>query len=75
MTDIARVIGLFVEAARRADRIGIELMPNCMPRTDILRSSSCRPCPTGGPTEYGGSLENRMRFLLELTRGGASGMA
>ena len=37
-----------------------------MPRTAICCTSSCRRCRTGATTHYGGSLENRMRFPLEV---------
>jgi 2,4-dienoyl-CoA reductase-like NADH-dependent reductase (Old Yellow Enzyme family) len=64
--DIARVIGLFVEAARRADRIGIELM-ELHAAHGYLAQQFLSPLSNRRTDEYGGSLENRMRFLLELT--------
>ena len=36
------------------------------PRTATCCTSSCRRCPTGATTRYGGSLENRARLLREV---------
>ncbi|WP_279580760.1 oxidoreductase [Fodinicola feengrottensis] len=39
---------------------------NCIARTDTCCRRSSRRCRTGGPDGYGGSLEGRLRFPLEV---------
>ncbi|MEE4239122.1 MAG: NADH:flavin oxidoreductase/NADH oxidase, partial [Anderseniella sp.] len=63
--DIARVIGLFVDAARRADRIGMELI-ELHAAHGYLAQQFLSPLSNKRTDKYGGSLENRMRFLLEM---------
>ncbi len=63
--DIARVIGLFGNAARRADRIGMELI-ELHAAHGYLAQQFLSPLSNKRTDKYGGSLENRMRFLLEM---------
>lgn len=63
--DIARVIGLFVDAARRADRIGMELI-ELHAAHGYLAQQFLSPLSNKRTDSYGGSLQNRMRFLLEM---------
>ena len=63
--DIARVIGLFVDAAMRADRIGMELI-ELHAAHGYLAQQFLSPLSNKRTDSYGGSLENRMRFLLEM---------
>ncbi len=63
--DIARVIGLFVDAASRADRIGMELI-ELHAAHGYLAQQFLSPLSNKRTDAYGGSLENRMRFLLEM---------
>ena len=39
---------------------------SCSARTRRSSAASCRRPPTGAPTSYGGSLDNRARLLLEI---------
>lgn len=57
----------FVAAARRADRIGLDFIE--MHSTHgYLMSEFLSPLANKREDEYGGSLENRMRFPLEVMR-------
>ena len=60
-----RIRKAFVATARRAVSLGIDASRSTA-RTAICCTSSCRRSPTAAPTSYGGSLENRMRFPLEV---------
>lgn len=63
--NIARVIGLFVDAAMRADRIGMELI-ELHAAHGYLAQQFLSPLSNKRTDSYGGSLQNRMRFLLEI---------
>jgi 2,4-dienoyl-CoA reductase-like NADH-dependent reductase (Old Yellow Enzyme family) len=63
--DIARVIGLVSDAARRADWIGMELV-ELHAAHGYLAQQFLSPLSNKRTDSYGGSLENRMRFLLEM---------
>lgn len=65
--DIARARAAFVSAARRAVRIGFDAIElHCA--HGYLAHSFMSPISNKRADRYGGSFENRMRFLLELTR-------
>ncbi|MFN4089126.1 MAG: NADH:flavin oxidoreductase/NADH oxidase [Alphaproteobacteria bacterium] len=59
------VVADFVAAARRADRVGIDLI-ELHGAHGYLLSSFLSPIANRRNDEYGGSLENRMRFPLEV---------
>jgi anthraniloyl-CoA monooxygenase len=63
--DLARVRDAFVDAARRADRAGFDLIELHMAHGYLL-SSFLSPLSNERDDEYGGSLENRMRYPLEV---------
>ncbi|HUI94723.1 MAG TPA: NADH:flavin oxidoreductase/NADH oxidase [Xanthobacteraceae bacterium] len=65
--DIARVRDAFVDAARRAVRIGFDAIELHMAH-GYLAHSFISPISNKRTDRYGGSFENRMRFSLELTR-------
>ena len=64
--DIARLIDDFVEAAKRADRIGFSFVDvkHCHGYLGHEFLSA-----VDRPGKYGGSLENRTRFLREIVAG------
>jgi anthraniloyl-CoA monooxygenase len=63
--DMERVRDDFVAAARRADRAGFDLLElHCA--HGYLLSSFLSPASNRRTDEYGGSLQNRMRFPLEV---------
>ena len=64
-SDIDRIIGDFVAAARRAVRIGFEYI-ELHGAHGYLGCQFLSPRTNMRTDEYGGSLENRQRFLLEL---------
>ncbi len=63
--DMSRVIAAFVGAAKRADQIGIDLI-ELHAAHGYLLSSFLSPLANRREDEYGGSLENRMRFPLRV---------
>jgi anthraniloyl-CoA monooxygenase len=66
-TDMDRVRDQFVSAARVADRAGFDMLElHCA--HGYLLSSFITPLTNKRTDEYGGSLENRMRFPLEVFR-------
>jgi len=63
--DQAKVCGDFVQAAKMAREIGFDLLQLCFAHGNLL-ASFLSPLTNFRNDEYGGSLENRMRFLLEV---------
>lgn len=59
------VVADFVSAAQRADRIGFDVV-ELHGAHGYLLSSFLSPLANARDDEYGGSLENRMRFPLEV---------
>jgi 2,4-dienoyl-CoA reductase-like NADH-dependent reductase (Old Yellow Enzyme family) len=66
--DIARVQGAFVRAARRALAAGCEWL-ELHSAHGYLSHEFLSPLTNQRTDRYGGSFENRIRFLLETTRG------
>lgn len=66
-SDMDRVRDDFVAAARRADRIGIDLI-ELHAAHGYLLSQFLSPLANQRTDAYGGSLENRMRYPLEVFR-------
>jgi len=66
-TDIADVIDAFVAAARRAEAAGYEIL-EIHGAHGYLLHQFLSPLTNRRNDGYGGSLENRMRFPVELTR-------
>ena len=63
--DMARVLGQFVQAAKMADRAGFDMLElHCA--HGYLLSSFITPVTNTRRDAYGGSLENRMRYPLEV---------
>jgi 2,4-dienoyl-CoA reductase-like NADH-dependent reductase (Old Yellow Enzyme family) len=65
--EIAATIADFVAAARRADRLGFDLL-ELHGAHGYLLHNFLSPLSNRRDDEYGGSPENRMRFVLELFR-------
>lgn len=63
--DIAQVTADFVAAAKRADGIGMEILELHAAHGYLLQQF-LSPLSNERTDEYGGSRENRMRFLLEV---------
>ncbi len=63
--DIAKLIEKFVAAARRGDRLGFDVI-ELHGAHGYLIHQFLSPISNQRVDEYGGSLENRMRFPLEL---------
>ena len=63
--DMQKVVADFASAAQRADRAGFDLIELHMAHGYLL-SSFISPMSNHRTDEYGGSLENRMRFPLEV---------
>lgn len=64
-TEMDRVRDAFVEAAARADRLGIDLIELHAAHGYVL-SQFLSPLANHRTDDYGGSLENRMRYPLEV---------
>lgn len=62
---LARVSAAFVEAARRADRLGIDAL-ELHGAHGYLLHQFLSPLSNQRTDQYGGSLDNRMRFPLEV---------
>lgn len=67
LEDIARVRDLFVDSARRAVRIGFDLLELHYAH-GYLAHSFLSPVSNKRTDRYGGSLENRMRFGREIAQ-------
>ena len=65
--DIRRVIGDFAEASRRALAAGLDGVELCA--TSHLLDQFWTPLANQRSDEYGGSIENRLRFTFELLDG------
>ena len=65
--DLDRVLNAFVNATRRADRLGFDSC-ELHGAHGYLISSFFSPLSNRREDEYGGSLENRMRFPLRVFR-------
>lgn len=63
--DIAAVIGLFAAAARRAVSAGVDAIELHAAHGFLIRSF-LSPAVNRRTDEYGGSVENRARFLVEI---------
>jgi len=63
---IKRIIQQFVDTTKRADRAGFDLI-EIHGAHGYLAHEFLSPISNQRTDEYGGSLENRMRFMLELT--------
>jgi len=63
--DMDRLVEAFMLAARRADRAGFDLLELHMAHGYLL-SSFLSPLSNTRTDAYGGTLENRMRFPLEI---------
>jgi anthraniloyl-CoA monooxygenase len=66
-TDMDRVVADFVQATKRADRAGFDMIEMHAAHGYLL-ASFISPLTNRRMDEYGGSLENRMRFPLEVFR-------
>ena len=65
--DMDQVIADFVQAVKRADRAGFDMI-ELHAAHGYLLASFISPLTNQRTDEYGGSLENRMRFPLEVFR-------
>jgi 2,4-dienoyl-CoA reductase-like NADH-dependent reductase (Old Yellow Enzyme family) len=63
--DIARVLGEFAAAAKRIDRIGYDVI-ELHGAHGYLAHQFLSPISNQRTDEYGGSTENRMRFVVEM---------
>ncbi len=63
--DIDKVVGQFVASAQMADRAGFDMLELHFAHGYLL-SSFITPLTNKRDDDYGGSLENRMRFPLEV---------
>ena len=64
-SDIAELIGRWCDAARRADELGFDVV-EIHSAHGYLSHSFLSPMSNRRTDAYGGSLDNRMRFTLEL---------
>ena len=64
-TEIADMVNKFADAARRAERIGIDALELHAAHGYLLHQF-LSPISNRRTDNYGGSLENRMRFVLEV---------
>ena len=64
-TGMQRVIQAFVQAAQRAERLGLDLI-EIHAAHGYLLSSFLSPLANDRADQYGGSIQNRMRFPLEV---------
>ena len=70
--DMDRVIADFVQAAERGNRAGFDMLElHCA--HGYLLASFISPLTNQRTDDYGGSLENRLRFPLEVFRAHAQG--
>ena len=65
--DIDRIIQAFVDAAKRSDKIGFDLVEVHAAHGYLLHEF-LSPLSNQREDQYGGSLENRMRLTLEVFR-------
>ncbi len=65
--DMERVLGDYVQAAARAERAGFDMLEIHMAHGYLL-STFLSPLTNQRDDEYGGSIENRMRYPLEVFR-------
>ena len=65
--DMDAVIADFVAATKRADRAGFDMLEMHAAHGYLL-ASFISPLTNRRTDEYGGALENRMRFPLEVVR-------
>jgi 2,4-dienoyl-CoA reductase-like NADH-dependent reductase (Old Yellow Enzyme family) len=63
--DMDEVVDVFVQAAKRADRLGVDLI-ELHAAHGYLLSAFLSPLANQRTDEYGGSREKRMRFPLEV---------
>jgi 2,4-dienoyl-CoA reductase-like NADH-dependent reductase (Old Yellow Enzyme family) len=66
-TDMKKVVDDFVAATKRAERAGFEVLEIHMAHGYLL-NEFLSPLSNERKDEYGGSIENRMRFPLEVAR-------
>ena len=66
--DLIRIKQAFIDSARRAERLGIELIEVHAAHGYLLHQF-LSPLSNQRRDEYGGTLENRLRFPLEVFRG------
>jgi 2,4-dienoyl-CoA reductase-like NADH-dependent reductase (Old Yellow Enzyme family) len=64
-TEIADMVNKFADAARRAERIGIDALELHAAHGYLLHQF-LSPISNRRTDNYGGSLDNRMRFVLEV---------
>jgi 2,4-dienoyl-CoA reductase-like NADH-dependent reductase (Old Yellow Enzyme family) len=64
-SDMQRIVDSFVDAVRRADRIGIDLA-ELHAAHGYLMHNFLSPLSNRRTDDFGGSLENRMRYPLEV---------
>lgn len=62
---LRKIVDAFVDAARRADRVGVDAL-QLHAAHGYLMHQFLSPLSNQRTDEYGGSLENRMRFPLEV---------
>ena len=65
VADLARIKAAFVEATRRAERLGLDLVEAHCAHGYLLHTF-LSPVSNRRTDRYGGSAENRMRFPLEV---------